>query len=135
MTTTQRLKARLIACLGEVSPSDDIAIVDAHQRDEIALPTLSVDVPSAEAHSVVLANVQRCEVQIVLRCHAGDEAAADVDEWIDQIESALNDPSAIKNLMGKTIRMDHWFYAGSVQDWDESVLETTFSAECLVTRV
>ena len=135
MTTTQRLKARLIAYLGEVSPSDDIAIVDARQRVEIELPTLSVDVPSAEAHSVVLANVQRCEVEIVLRCHAGDEADTDVDEWIDQIESALNDPSAIKNLMGSTIRMDHWLYTGSVQDWDESVMETTFSAECLVTRV
>lgn len=135
MTTTQRLKARLIAYLGDVSPSDDIAIVDARQRAEIELPTLSVDVPSAEAHSVVLANIQRCEVEIVLRCHAGDEADADVNEWIDQIESALNDPSAIRAIMGSKIRMDHWLYTGSVQDWDESVMETTFSAECLVTRV
>jgi hypothetical protein len=136
MTTTQRLKESLRTYLATVNPApDDITVVDAKQRAEITLPTLAIDVPSAEPHSVSLAHVQRCDVEIVLRCHAGDESDADIDAWIDQLESALNDPTSIKSILDDGIRMDHWLYQGSTQEWDESMLEVTFSAQCLVTRI
>ena len=135
MTTTQRLKSGLAAYLLEARPSEDIAVVDATQRAEIALPTLAVQVTNATPHSVALANVQRCTVEIRLRCHAGDESDADVDNWIDQIESCLNDPAEIKAFVNDEIRVDHWLYNGSTTDWDENLLEVTFEAECLATRI
>lgn len=133
MTTTQRLKAAIIAYLDDNSPDEAIAIVDSRQRAEIELPTLAVDIPSAEAHSIAIAHVQRCEVAITLRVHSGDDES--IDGWIDAIETALNDPSSIRAAMTQGVRMDHWVYAGSEQTWDESVLEVVFSAECLVCRV
>jgi hypothetical protein len=47
----------------------------------------------------------------------------------------LNDPTSIKSILDEGIRMDHWLYQGSTQEWDESTLEVTFSAQCLVTRI
>jgi len=131
MNTTHALKSALVAYLDAVKPDASIAVVDARQRAEIALPTLAADIDQLSAHSRALAHVMRCNVEIRLRVHAGDDADADVDNWNDQIESALNDPAEVKALVSDGIAIDYWLYSGSSQDWDESMLETTFHAECL----
>jgi len=134
-TTAQRLKAAVIEYLDEVKPDEAIAVSDANARAEIAPPVIAVDVSGVEAHSIVLAHVQRCQLEITLRAHAGDESEAEIDSWIDQIESALNDPTSLKNLCADRIKIDHWLYQGSEQEWDESMLEVKFSVECLCVRV
>jgi hypothetical protein len=133
--TTNRLKKAIIAHFEIVKPSDDITVSDATQREQIQLPCLAVGIAGAERHSVELQGVQKCQVEITLRCHAGDEAEANVDEWVDRIETALNDPSEIKALLDEGIRMDFWDYHGATTEWDGSVMETTFAAESWVVRV
>ena len=135
MTTTQRLKDALITYLNLLAPSPSISVVDSKQRADIDLPTLAVEVGSVEPHSAALLYVQRAQVTIKLRLHAGDEDEADVDNWIDQIESLLNDPSAVEAASGDNLRMDYWIYSGSSQEWDESILEVSFEAESLITRI
>jgi hypothetical protein len=132
MTTSQRIKIAVIAALNTYRPSDQIAVVDAKQRAEIDIPVLAVDITSAEAHSEALQHVERLGVQVILRCHAGDDD--DIDGWIDQIETLLTDVSLMKALATDTVKVYSWVYGGSTQDWDESMLEVTFSAECLVAR-
>lgn len=131
MTTTQRLKDSLNAYLLELRPSSSLSIVDSKQRADIELPTLAVEVSNVEPHSSALANIQRCQVSFKLRHHAGDEADYDIDSWIDQIESLLCDSSAIKSICDERIQIDYWLFNGSSQDWDESILEVNFDAECL----
>jgi hypothetical protein len=133
--TTNRLKKAIIAHLEIVKPSEEITVSDATQRQQIELPCLAVGIAGAERHSVELQGVQKCQVEITLRCHAGDEAEANVDEWVDRIETALNDPSEIKALLDEGIRMDFWDYHGATTEWDGSVMETTFNAESWVVRV
>jgi hypothetical protein len=133
--TTNRLKKAIIAHLEIVKPDEDITVSDATQREQIQLPCLAVGIAGAERHSVALQGVQKCQVEITLRCHAGDEAEANVDEWVDRIETALNDPSEIKALLDEGIRMDFWDYHGATTEWDGSVMETTFAAESWVVRV
>ena len=133
--TTDRLKQALIAHLEANNPSEDISIYDATARATFDVPCIAVAIPSVERHSVALQGVQRCGVEITLRCHAGDEEDADVSTWVDRIETALNNPSEIRALLDEGLRMDFWDYQGASTDWDGSIMETTFSAECLVTRV
>lgn len=138
MTTTYRLKDALADYLLIVRPSTSISVVDATQRAEITLPTLAVEVGDPEPHSTALAHVLRCPVEIKLRTHAGDESdypTATVNSWIDQIESSLNDPAEIKLLINDGVKIDYWLYGGSSQEWEESILETTFTAECLCYRI
>jgi hypothetical protein len=132
--TTQKLIANLVAYLESTKPDESIAVVDATRRAPIELPTLAVKVATAEPHSVALVNVLRCQVEITLRTHAGDEDGTDPEAWQDQIETILNDPSLIKANCTDEIRIDFWNYGGSETDWDESMMECTFAAECLVTR-
>ena len=133
--TTQRLIKNLVDYLGEYKPSPDIAVVDATQRAEIALPTLTVGIASVEAHSIALANVQRCQVEITLRCHSGDEDDAETTTWQDVVETILNDPSLVKAVCNDGIRIDFWNYEGAESSWDESTLEVKYSAQCLATRI
>ena len=135
MTTTQRLKNSLQSYLSANRPSPSISVVESKQREEIELPTLAIEVSGAEAHSIALPHIQNSEVTIKLRSHAGDDEDFPVDNWIDQIESLLCDPTAVKSAVASTIQMDHWIYNGSEQEWDESVLEVNFEANCLVSRV
>ena len=134
MTTSQRLKISIINALAQSTPDEAIAIVDAKARLAIGLPVLAVDISSVEPHSEALQNVERVSITATLRCHAGDEDDADVDAWIDQIETTLTDVSYMKAVNSDQVHIYSWTYGGSVQNWDESVLEVAFSVECLVTR-
>lgn len=131
MTTAQRIKDALISYLQEFTPDESIAIVDARARAEIDLPTLTVDVTGSAAHSVALSMVHTATVQCVLRCHAGDESDADVPAWIDAIESLLYDVSGAKAaITGSNVLCYDFVYNGSEQEWDEALLEVTFTADC-----
>ena len=132
MTTSQRIKLSLIAVLETAKPDEAITVVDAKQRVELALPLLAVDVTSAAAHSEALQNVERIELTATLRVHAGDDD--DIDGWIDQIETILTDVSFIKAATSDLVKVYAWTYSGSVQEWDESILEVSFTIETLCSR-
>ena len=132
MTTSQRIKLSLIAILEASKPDESISVVDANQRNELALPLLAVDVTSATAHSEALQTVERIELTATLRVHAGDDE--DTDGWIDQIETILNDVSFMKAATSDLVKVYSWTYSGSVQEWDESILEVAFSIETLCSR-
>jgi len=132
--TTQRLIDNLVTYLTANTPDESISVVDETQRAEIELPTIAVAIASAEPHSVALVNVQRCQVEITLRTHSGDEGGTDPESWSDLIETILNDPSLIKANCNDQIRIDFWNYEGAETTWDESVRNVKFSAQCLVTR-
>lgn len=135
MTSAQNIKESLMAYLTEHTPDESIAIVDAKQRADIDLPTLAVDCTGTEAHSTTLSMVHRASIECVLRCHMGDEDDADIPAWIDTIESVLFDVSGCKEaITSDHVKAYDFIYSGSSQEWDESVLEVTFSAECLFAR-
>jgi hypothetical protein len=132
MTTSQRIKLSLIAVLEASKPDESISVVDAKQRGELALPLLAVDVTAATAHSEALQHVERIELTATLRIHAGDDE--DTEGWIDQIETILTDVSFIKTATSDLVKVYAWTYSGSVQEWDESILEVSFSVETLCSR-
>jgi hypothetical protein len=134
MTTSQRLKLAVITALENNKPDQSISVVDAKIRTAIDLPLIAVDVTSSSAHSEALQHVEQIGMEISLRFHAGDEEPDTVDAWIDQIESTLVDTSYMKSIGIETLKTYSWVYQGSTQDWDESILEVTFSAEALCSR-
>ncbi len=136
MTAAQRIKNELITYLSDNSPDESIAMVDARQRGEIELPTLTVDVVGTAAHSTTLSNVTQAQVQIVLRCHAGDEAESDIPTWIDVFESYFFDKSLMIATCGSAngVTFYDWNYNGSTQDFDDAILEVTFTADILFMR-
>lgn len=101
MTTTQTIKEALIAYLTANSPSESINIADANAREEIEMPCLAVDIQGSEAHSVALQMVNRAEVAITLRAHAGDEADAEINTWIGAIELLLHDHAEMVREIGR----------------------------------
>lgn len=132
MTTSQRIKISLISVLDANKPDESIVVVDAKQRGELALPLLAVEVTAVTAHSEALQNVERIELTATLRIHAGDDE--DIDPWIDQIETILTDVSFMKDATSSLVKVYSWVYSGSVQEWDESILEVSFSVETLCSR-
>lgn len=135
MTASQQIKETLIEYLIENTPDVSIAIVDGKQRAEIELPTIAVDVVGTAAHSTALSNVTTGQAQIVLRHHAGDESAADVPTWIDELESMFFDKSRMVDTLNSTgVMFFDWNYNGSTQDFDDAILEVTFTADILFAR-
>lgn len=133
--TTERLENNLIAYLIDVLPSEEISIVSETKRAEIELPCLSVGAASSERYAVALPGLLKVGVDITLRCHAGDELDSDVASWQDQIETILNDPSTIKSTCNDGILIQFWDFQGATMNWDESIMETVYKAECLVMRI
>jgi hypothetical protein len=127
--TTKRILQSLISYLQTRFP--DASVVDATQAEKTALPCIAVAIPSAEAHSIAMSGVMRCEINLTLREHSGD----DETELQDMIEQALNDPGIMTALLNGGMRMDHWQYEGATESWDESVRETEYAANCLAIRV
>lgn len=134
MTTSQRLKASIITALDEAKPDESISIVDAKQRAQFSLPALVVDIASVEPHSEALQHVERIVVAAVLRVHAGDAEEADIDGWIDCIETTLTDVSLMKEATSEHLTIFSWVYGGSSQEWDESIIEIMFGIEVLCSR-
>lgn len=134
MTTSQRIKLSIIDVLTERNPDESISVVDSKAREVFALPALVVDVASIEAHSQALQHVERIGIAVILRLHSGDEESADIDNWIDQIETLLTDVSYMKAITSDRAKVYSWTYGGSSQEWDESILEVTFFIEVLCAR-
>ena len=136
MTTTQRIKDTLVAYLTDHSPADAILVADANARTALTLPCLAVDIQGSAAHSVALHMVSTAEVTITLRAHTGDEPEADIAAWIDQLESLFFDQSAMVDALNQShVIFWDWTYNGSVQNWDEALLEVTFTAACTFGRI
>lgn len=136
MTTTQRIKDTLVAYLTDHSPADAILVADANARTALTLPCLAVDIQGSAAHSAALHMVSTAEVTITLRAHTGDEPEADIAAWIDQIESLFFDQSAMVDALNQQhVIFWDWTYNGSSQNWDEALLEVTFTAACTFGRI
>lgn len=135
MTTSQRLKTAILSVLETNKPDESISIADAKSRAGIELPVLAVDIESVAAHSEALQVVERVRVVTTLRVHVGDEEDGTIDDWIDQIEAILADEDGIKSSGDGLLRIFSFVYEGSTQNWDESILEVTFSAESLCARL
>lgn len=134
MNAANQIKQTIIDYLTECSIDDSLSIVDAKQVDIFDPPLIAVDVASSEVHSSALSMVHRAEVQILLRCHAGDDND-NLTSWADMIESALYDNTALTAIFSDGgMIVYEWLYSGSVQEWDESMNQTMFSASILVQR-
>ena len=136
--TTNRFKTALKTFLETRKPDDSITIADGKDFRQIALPAIVADVPSAEAHSATLVGVLRCQVEITLRAASGDHEQSEIETWVDALETVLNDPSLLKaELSGSQsgVRVDYWEYQGATNEWNETTLETTFSALALMQRI
>jgi uncharacterized protein (DUF2344 family) len=135
VTTSQRLKAAIITALQANSPDPAISIVDAKIREEIQLPVLAVDIESVEPHSEALQDVERIAAVATLRIHIGDEEPGTLEGWTDSLEAIFADEELIKNEGQSLLKIFSFVYQGSVQAWDENILEITFSAESLCARL
>lgn len=134
MTISQRLKLAIIDALKPVMPDTSITVVDAKQRELIELPTFAVDVASVSAFNETLQMVQRIGMEMTLRIHSGEDEEAMLNTWIDQIESALCDESALKFSLGTSLLIHQWVYMGSDQEWDGEIIEARFYSEVLASR-
>jgi hypothetical protein len=130
---TDKLKQSLIDYLRENKPSEDFEVYDAQGREVFSLPSLAVNIPNVERYSLALPEVKRARVEVTLRCHAGDADQSDV--WRDQIESLMHDVSAIRMLVDDGIELHLWDYEGGTSRWEDSVIETTFSAEAIISLI
>jgi hypothetical protein len=136
MTTTQRIKDALVSYLTDNSPADSILVTDANARTDLTLPCIAVDIQGSAAHSVALHMVSTADVSITLRAHTGDEPEADIAAWIDQLETLFFDQSAMVDALNQSqVIFWDWTYNGSVQNWDEALLEVTFTAACTFGRI
>ena len=110
MTTTQRIKDTLVSYLTDNSPDDSIMVTDANARTALTLPCLAVDIQGS--------------------------TEADIAAWIDQIESLFFDQSAMIHALNQSqVIFWDWTYNGSSQNWDEALLEVTFTAACTFGRI
>lgn len=126
--TTKRIIQSIVDYLQELLP--DVTVTAATNYEKIPLPIIAVSI-TAEPHSIAMQGVLRCDVEITLREHSGDDEAGIQDE----IETFLNEPDLMTRLLNDEIRVDHWQYGGAEEDWDESVRETKYSANMLATRI
>jgi hypothetical protein len=135
MNIQRRLKMLLIDHLLSQKPQVDIEVVDAKRLDEAVLPTIAVEITSENAHSQALWNVIVCQVAILYRNHAGDIDQEQLDANNDAIEQALQNPNIMLDLGSEAgLVIFNWIYQGSTQDWSDSLIDTIYSAQCIVTR-
>ena len=134
MNIQRTLKSILIDYLLDNKPTADIEVIDAKRLDLATLPTLAIEVTNEAAHSQALWNVIVCQVSILYRVHAGDVEQSELDEHLETIEQAIQDPNSIVSLGDESsLVIFNWLYQGSTQDWNDSMIDTVFTAECIVT--
>lgn len=133
MTTTKRLKNGLVDLLELRKPDSGITVLDAQSFDETQLPCLVVDVPSVTNYSEKLMDVQRITVEITLCIHSGDDTSS-AEDWIEAVEVLIRDRSFMEQVAGEGLKVYHWNYQGSSQEWSGEVQYTRFQAEVLAAR-
>lgn len=135
MNVARRLKNKLIQYLEPLKPDADIIVIDGKNLDEATLPVIAVEISGESAHSHALWNVINCRVSILYRVHAGDIDQDTLDDHLDALELLFQDPAMIVSLSDESdLTIFNWLYQGSVQDWNDSSIDTVFTAECVVTR-
>jgi hypothetical protein len=130
--TAQKLKQNLITYLQDNTP-DDFAVYDGTQRAEFDLPCLAVEITSSQKHSDALHWIKRAGIEITLRSHPGDDD--DIKAWQKQIETLLECPDTMQDLLNEGIRVDYWQYEGAEASFDDVIHETKFSCEALVAPI
>ena len=134
MNIQRTLKSILIDYLTQNKPSANIEVVDAKRLDLATLPTIAVEVSNESAHSQALWNVIVCQVSILYRVHAGDIEQSELDDHLEVIEQAIQNPNDMVILGDESsLVIFNWLYQGSTQDWNDSMIDTVFTAECIVT--
>jgi hypothetical protein len=134
MNIKRTLKTILIDYLSGYKPSADIEVIDAKRLDLATLPTIAIEVTNEAAHSQALWNVIVCQVLILYRVHAGDVEQSELDDQLEAIEQAIQDPNSMVALGDESsLVIFNWLYQGSTQDWNDSMIDTVFTAECIVT--
>lgn len=134
MNIQRTLKSILIDYLSDNKPTAEIEVIDAKRLDLATLPILAVEVSNEAAHSQALWNVIVCQVSILYRVHAGDVEQSELDDHLAVIEQAIQDPNSILALGDESsLVIFNWLYQGSTQDWNDSMIDTVFTAECIVT--
>lgn len=134
MNIQRTLKSILIDYLSDNKPTAEIEVIDAKRLDLATLPILAVEVSNEVAHSQALWNVIVCQVSILYRVHAGDVEQSELDDHLAVIEQAIQDPNSIIALGDESsLVIFNWLYQGSTQDWNDSMIDTVFTAECIVT--
>ena len=134
MNIQRTLKSILIDHLTQNKPAANIEVVDAKRLDIATLPTIAVEVGNESAHSQALWNVIVCQVSILYRVHAGDIEQSELDDHLGVIEQAIQNPNDMVILGDESsLVIFNWLYQGSTQDWNDSMIDTVFSAECIVT--
>jgi hypothetical protein len=134
MNIQRRLKKIIIDHLIQYKPAADIEVIDAKSLDLATLPTIAVEVGSESAHSQALWNVINCQVSILYRVHAGDIEQSVLDDHLETIEKSIQDPNNIVSLGDESsLVIFNWLYQGSTQDWNDSMIDTVFTADCIVT--
>lgn len=132
--TAQKVKGLIIEHLREYFEGEELSVVDAKAITQIELPLIAVDIVSSEAHSPALPQVYNLAVDITLRDHAGDQSAS-ADGWKDSIESLTNDASGMMAIIqDQGVIPFQWLYAGSVEEWNENIVETRFSSSLICGR-
>jgi hypothetical protein len=127
--TTQRIITSLVDYLAAMLP--DVTVTAATNYEKIDLPLIAVRITSAEPHSIAVRGVLIVQLEAVLREHVGDDETG----MQDQIEQLMNDPDLMAHILNKGVRVDHYQYSGSSEDWDEAARETTYSCDLLAVRV
>ena len=134
MNIQRQLKTILIDYLSGYKPTADIEVIDAKRLDLATLPTIAIEVTNEAAHSQALWNVIVCQVSILYRVHAGDVEQTELDDHLEAIEQAIQDPNSMVELGDESsLVIFNWLYQGSTQDWNDSMIDTVFTAECIVT--
>jgi hypothetical protein len=134
MNIQRTLKSILIDYLTQNKPAANIEVVDAKRLDLATLPTIAVEVSNESAHSQALWNVIVCQVSILYRVHAGDIEQSELDDHLGVIEQAIQNPNDMIILGDESsLVIFNWLYQGSTQDWNDSMIDTVFTAECIVT--
>lgn len=134
MNIQRALKKILIDYLDQYKPTSDIEVIDAKRLDLATLPIMAVEISNESAHSQALWNVTVCQVSILYRVHAGDVEQAELDSHLTAIEQAIQDPNNMIALGDESsLVIFNWLYQGSTQDWNDSMIDTVFTAECIVT--
>jgi hypothetical protein len=135
MNIQRRLKLLLIKHLESNKPEADIQVVDAKRLDEATLPVIAVEITSENAHSQALWNVIVCQIAILYRNHAGDIDQNKLDTNNDAIEQALQNPNIMIDLGSEQdLTIFNFLYQGTTQEWNDSLIDTIFTAQCIVTR-
>jgi hypothetical protein len=134
MNIQRTLKSILIDYLTQHKPTADIEVIDAKRLDLATLPTIAIEVTNESAHSQALWNVINCQVSILYRVHAGDVDQSELDDHLETIEQVIQDPNDMIVLGDESsLVIFNWLYQGSTQNWNDSMIDTVFSAECIVT--